>query len=116
MGGVEWQRGTAFGTGPTGSQRSRPGELAHLARELTGAKGGNGRLVIETIAANYVDRSLKHQPRRRVTFTRVEDDFARGKIAGRPAREALGRLDLRRIEDGKHLVVARVDEAHAWIS
>ena len=55
MGTVEWQRCAAFGTSAAGSQCRRPGELADLARELTGAEAGDRRLVIEAIAAHHVD-------------------------------------------------------------
>ena len=75
MGGVEWQRGTAFGTSAGGSQRRGPGELADLARELTGAKAGDRRLMIEAIATDHIDRALEHEPGRGIALADVVDDF-----------------------------------------
>src|SRR5512135_1616817 len=74
---------------------------------------GDRRLTIETITTYYVNRALEHEPGRRVALARLENDFTGGEIARRAARKALGRLDLRSIEHGKHLVMARLDEAHA---
>ena len=113
MGGIEGQRGTALGTRAAGSEYPGPGELAYLARELTGAMASDRRLTIETITTYHVNRALEHEPSRRVALARLENDFARGEITCRAARKALGCLDLRSIEHGKHLVMARFDEAHA---
>ena len=55
MGGVKWQRRTSFGAGTSGSKRRSPSKLADLARELTGTKAGDRRLVIEAIAPHHVD-------------------------------------------------------------
>src|SRR5262245_29880697 len=113
MGGIEGQSGTALGTRPAGSEHPGPGELADLARELTGAMASDRRLTIETITTYHVNRALEHEPSRRVALARLENDFARGEITRRAACKALGCLDLRSIEHGKHLVMARLDEAHA---
>ena len=116
MGGVEWQRGTAFGTSAGGSQRRGPGELADLARELTGAKASDCRLVIESIATYHIDRSLEHEPGWGMAFADVEDDFAGCEFARWPACEALRRVDLARIEHRKQLVATSLDNAHLSLS
>src|SRR6476646_4046705 len=113
MGGIERQRGTALGTRAAGSEHPGPGELAYLARELTGAMASDRRLTIETITTYNVNRALEHEPSRRVALARLENDFARGEISRRAARKALGCLDLRSIDHGQHLVMACLDEAHA---
>jgi hypothetical protein len=49
-----------------------------------------------------------------MTLAHVEDNLAGAEIARGTTREALSGLDLRRIEDGKQLVVARLDETHTY--
>jgi hypothetical protein len=115
MGGIEWQRATAFGASAGGSQRRGPSELADLARELTGAKAGDRRLVIEAIATDHIDRAFKHEPGWGMALADVEDDFTGYEIPRRAAREAPRRVDLARIEHGKKLVTAGLDDAH-WRS
>ena len=72
-----------------------------------------GEFAIETITTYNVDGVLEHQPSRRVTLARLENDLARGESTRRAARKALGRLDLRWIENGKQLGMARLDDAPA---
>ena len=64
---VERKRGAALRSGAARGKRLAPSELADLARELAGMVGGNGRLAIETIAADDIDRTLEHEPGRRMT-------------------------------------------------
>src|SRR5262245_55006300 len=113
MGGIEGHSGTALGTRPSGSEHPGPGELAHLARELTGAMASDRRLTIETITTYHGNRALEHEPSPRVAIARLENHFGRGVITRRAGSKALGCLDLRSIEHGKHLVITRLDEAHA---
>src|SRR6478672_7268401 len=101
--------------GPARPEASIPAPASWLTspENLTGAMASDRRLTIETITTYHVNRALEHEPSRRVALARLENDFARGKITRRAARKALGCLDLRSIEHGKHLVMARLDEAHA---
>jgi hypothetical protein len=111
---VERKRGTAVRAGGGRRQRLAPGELADLARELAGMVGGDGRLAIETIAADDIDRTLEHEPGRRIGHAGVEHHLAGGEIPGRPASEALGRFDLARLKHRKQLVTTGLNYAHRY--
>lgn len=110
---VERKRGAALSSGAARGKRLAPSELADLARELAGMVGGNGRLAIETIAADDIDRTLEHEPGRRID-ARVEYRLAGRKIPGRPDGEALGRFDLARLKHRKQLVTTGLNYAYRY--
>ena len=55
---------------------------------------------------------LQHEPGGRVTLADIEDDLAAAEGPRRPAGEAPRRFHLGRIEHGKHLLAAVIDNAH----
>src|SRR6476659_10370808 len=112
MGGVEWQRGTACGTSASVSQCRGLGKLADLARELTLAKAGDRRLMIEAIATDHIDRALEHEPGRDIALADVVDDFIGRKVVRWHHCEALRHVDLARIEHRKQLMATSLDDAH----
>ena len=99
MSGIERKRGAAFCACRALSERLAPGELAQLAGELAGVMGGDGRLPVEAVTPHDVDRTLEHEPGRRLPLANVEDDVTRGEFARRTARKTLGRFDLPSIEN-----------------
>jgi hypothetical protein len=101
MCGIEAKRGATFRACAAGGERLAPGELAHLAGELAGVMGGDRSLAVQTIAAHHINRALEHEPGWGMTLAHIEDDFAGSEVARRTAREALGCLDLARIEHGE---------------
>ena len=111
---VERKRGAALRSGAARGKRLAPGKLADLARELAGMVGGDRRLAVETIAADDIDRTLEHEPGRRIGYARVEYRLAGREIPGRPAGEALGRFDLAGVQHRKHLVAAGLNYAHRY--
>ena len=112
---VERQRRAAVAAGPAASERLTPRELAHLAGDLPDMMRRDRRLAIEPIAPHHIDRALEHEPGGSVPLADVEHDLARREVARRPARKALGRLDLRGVEHGKDLLVTLFDDAHAGL-
>src|SRR6185312_14648901 len=112
---IEGKGRTAFG--PSAGGRKRPGasELAHLARELSGAQGGDCRFVIEAITTYHSDGSLKYEPGGYIAFTDIIDNFTRCKFSLGPTCKALCRVDLGSIEHGKQLVAASFDDAQGSI-
>ncbi len=112
MGGIEGQGGAALGAGLAGGQGRPPAELAHLARELAGAEGDDRQLVVQAVAPYEVDRALEQEPGRHMALADVEDGLARGERPRRAAGEAPGRLDLQRLQNGKHLLATGVDKRH----
>ncbi len=101
MGRVERQRGAALSSGSAASERVAASELAHLAGDLPDPMRGDRRLVLQAIAPNDVDRTLKHEPGGRVTLADVEHHIARGERARGAAGETLGGFDLPGIEYGE---------------
>ena len=88
------------------------GERSDLAGELTGAEGIEGRLAAERVAQRDVDAAAQHHPGRRGTVADAVDGFARREGPRVAAGEALDRLDLRRTENRKNLIAARLGHAH----
>ena len=109
---IEWQRGAAVGTGPALSERRPSAELAQLAGELPRMMRGDGRFLVEPIAAHHVDRALQHEPGGGLPFAYVEHDLVRCEGARRTAGKAPRGLDLARIEHGEHLLTASFNDAH----
>jgi hypothetical protein len=73
---------------------------------------GDGRLLVESITAHHVDRSLQNEPGRGLPFAHVEHDLVRCKAARRTAGKAPCGLDLARIEHWEHLLTAGFDNTH----
>src|SRR5262249_4234366 len=112
--GIKGKCGAALCACPALSERLAPGELTQLTGKLAGVMGGDSRLPVEAVTSHDIDRTLEHEPNRRLTLAHFEDNLARGEIPRRTARETLGGLDFGRIEHRKQLVAARLDDAHAW--
>ena len=89
-----------------------PGQLADLAAELADAERGDRRFMMEAVATDDVDRTFEHQPARRIALAHIVEELAGSELARRAAREALRGLGLRRVEHGKQLVTAGVEERH----
>jgi hypothetical protein len=116
MGGIEREGGATLRAGAARGQGGAAGELAELAGDVAGAVGGDRDLPVEPVAADHLDGAREHEPGRRLALADLEHDHAGGEGARRPAREASRGLDLRRVEHGKHLVTAGLDQAHLWLS
>src|SRR4029450_10825952 len=65
---IERKRRTSFGPSAGGRKCRGASELAHLARELSGAEGGDCRFVIEAVATCHSDGSLEYEPGRHIGF------------------------------------------------
>ena len=90
----------------------RPRELAYLAAELAGTERYHRGLAVQAVAAHDLDLSFDHQPGRRIAHADVVNEFAGRETPRLAAGEALGRLDLLRVEHRKHLVVAIRNRTH----
>src|SRR6185437_10930964 len=112
---IEGKGRTAFGPGAGGCKRPGASELAHLARELCGAQGGDCRFVIEPIATYHSEGPLEYEPGRHIAFAGVIDNFARCKFSLWPTCKPACRVDLGSVEHGKQLVAASLDDAHGSI-
>src|SRR5689334_839153 len=110
---IEGKGNTAFGPGAGGRKRRGASELAHLARELSGAQGGDCRFMIEPIATYHSDGPLEYEPGRHIAFAGDIDNFTRCEFSLRSTCKALCRVDLVSIEHGKQLVAASLDDAQA---
>src|SRR6185312_8873262 len=87
--------------------------LADLARELADAESHDGRLLMKAVATHEVGRAPEQKPGRHVAFAHAEKRIAGSEGPRRAAGEAPGRLDLQRLQNGKHLLAAGVDKGHA---
>jgi hypothetical protein len=112
MGGIERQSGAALGAGAARGQRGATRQLAEFAADLADVVGGDRHLVIEAVATHYLDAALEHQPGWGGSLADVEYALARREGPRLPAGKSFGRLDLRDIEHGEHLIPTGLDQAH----
>ena len=98
---IERKRRTSFGPSAGGRKRRGASELAHLARELSAAQGGDCRFVIEPIATYRSDGPLEYEPGWHIAFTGVIDNLTGCEFLLGPTCKALCRIDLARIEHRK---------------
>ena len=107
---VEWQRRAAVRPGAARGERAAAGQFAHLAGELADAHARDLGLGVEAVAARDDDVAIEHQPGRGMTLAHAEDRLARLEFTRGSAGETLRSFHLGRVENGKHLLAAVLDQ------